>query len=69
MGSRTINQMFKLQEKIKELQDQCDSLGESMLGPTYDGCFISGGYITLFEDCGHEFESDEYLFDSEGNLL
>lgn len=61
--------MYTLQETIQEMQIECDKLGQELLGPTYEDCFVSNGFITLSEDCGHEFDSDEYLFDSDGNLL
>ena len=64
-----IAQMYHLQLQRKELEKECDKLGESIFGKSYAGCELSEEVLTLYDDCGHEFELDEYDYNKLGEEI
>ena len=61
-----ITKMYKLQEQIALLEKECDTFGKEIYGNYYEGCDLNEGVLTVFEECGHEFDSEEYYFNKEG---
>lgn len=61
-----IAKMYKLQEQINTIQEECDSIGKDTFGDSYEDCYQTGNTLTIWEDSGHESDSEEYYFDSDG---
>ena len=66
MKKAKVLQMFYLQRQREQLEKECNSLGEEIFGESYQGCDLSEDVLTLYDDCGHDSECDEYYFNNKG---
>ena len=64
-----IIKLYSLQQQIASLEEECDVIGKDTFGDSFEGCHLEEGVLTIYDDAGHEFDSDEYLFNSEGEEL
>jgi len=65
-----IKQMHKLQQDILSIRQECNILGKTIYGDSYEDCYLNDEEVlVIFEDSCHEFESEEYYFNKEGEEL
>jgi hypothetical protein len=63
---QTIAKMYYIQLQREELEKECDKLGEDIFGESYSGCGLLEEVLTLYDDCGHDVELDEYHYNKLG---
>ena len=66
---QSIIKMYNLREQIQKLEQEVDLIGESIFGSSYEGCNLEEELLCVYEDCGHEVESDEYYYNEVGEEL
>ncbi len=63
---QNIAKLYSLHEQIDKLEEEAYQLGLSTFGDAFEGAGLIEGLLCVYEDCGHEFDSDESFYDKEG---
>ncbi len=67
---KTVMQMIDTCKRIAELNKELGKLGESIFGSSYVECELTeDGGITVYTECGHDFELDETEFNDKGKEM
>ncbi len=64
---QNIAKLYSLHEQIDKLKEDAHQFGLSTFGDAFEHAGIDeDGVMWVYEDCGHEFDSDESFYDKEG---